>query len=97
LAEKNILISELHHRVKNNLAIISGLFSLKLNDDLHDDAKQVLLESRNRVRSMALIHNRLYKSDSLTHINFKEYADELISEIVSTYPTVSSSIQVNSK
>jgi two-component sensor histidine kinase len=94
LAEKNLLIAELHHRVKNNLAIISGLFSLKMNDDLHEDAKNVLLESRNRVRSMALIHNRLYKSDSLTDVNFNEYIQELISEIVSSYPTISNTIKV---
>lgn len=94
LDEKNILISELHHRVKNNLAIISGLFSLKINDDLHEDAKNVLLESRNRVRSMALIHNRLYKSDSLIDVNFNEYIQELISEITSSYPAISNTIKV---
>jgi two-component sensor histidine kinase len=94
LDEKNILISELHHRVKNNLAIISGLFSLKLNDNLHEEAKNVLLESRNRVRSMALIHNRLYKSDNLSDVNFNEYIQELISEIISSYPTISNSIEV---
>ncbi|MBL7937636.1 MAG: sensor histidine kinase [Bacteroidia bacterium] len=95
LAEKNILISELHHRVKNNLAIISGLFSLKINDDLHEDAKHVLMESRNRVRSMALIHNRLYKSNHLTNVNFDEYAKELISEISASYPTISNSVKIN--
>lgn len=94
LSEKNLLIAELHHRVKNNLAIISGLFSLKINDDLHEDAKNVLLESRNRVRSMALIHNRLYKNDSLTDVNFNEYIQELIFEITSSYPTISETISV---
>lgn len=95
LDEKNILIAELHHRVKNNLAIISGLFSLKLNDNLHEDAKNVLLESRNRVRSMALIHNRLYNGNSLTEVNFEEYAQELVSEINSSYPTLSNPISIN--
>lgn len=95
LDEKNILISELHHRVKNNLAIISGLFSLKINDDLHEDAKNVLLESRNRVRSMALIHNRLYKSDNMTNVNFEEYAKELISEISASYPAVANSVKID--
>lgn len=95
LAEKNLLIAELHHRVKNNLAIISGLFSLTLNDDLPDDAKNVLLESRNRVRSMALIHNRLYKSDSLTDVNFEEYIQELIAEITTSYPSISNAIKVS--
>ncbi len=95
LDEKNILIAELHHRVKNNLAIISGLFSLKINDDLHEDAKNVLLESRNRVRSMALIHNRLYKSDNLTNIDFEAYAKELISEISASYPAVANSVKID--
>lgn len=94
LDEKNLLIAELHHRVKNNLAIISGLFSLTLNDNLPDDAKNVLIESRNRVRSMALIHNRLYKSDNFTDVNFEDYIQELISEITSSYPAISNSIKV---
>lgn len=95
LTEKNLLIAELHHRVKNNLAIISGLFSLTINDNLHEDAKNVLLESRNRVRSMALIHNRLYKSDSFTDVNFDEYIHELVSEITTSYPSISNTINVN--
>ena len=97
LTEKNVLIAELHHRVKNNLAIISGLFSLKLNDDLHEDAKKVLLESRNRVRSMALIHNRLYNSGNLTDVNFDEYAKELINEINVSYPAVANSVKINTE
>lgn len=94
LTEKKLLIAELHHRVKNNLAIISGLFSLTINDNLHEDAKNVLLESRNRVRSMALIHNRLYKSDSFTDVNFDEYIHELVSEITTSYPSISNAINV---
>ena len=58
LNEKNVLLAELHHRVKNNLAIISGLINLKINDDLHIDAKSTLIESRNRIQSMASIHNQ---------------------------------------
>jgi two-component sensor histidine kinase len=95
LAEKNVLIAELHHRVKNNLAIISGLFSLKISDNLHEDAKNVLLESRNRVRSMALIHNRLYDSHHLTDVKFDEYIHELITEINASYPTASGSVKIN--
>jgi two-component sensor histidine kinase len=94
LAEKNVLIAELHHRVKNNLAIISGLFSLKISDSLHEDARNVLLESRNRVRSMALIHNRLYDSNHLTDVKFDEYIHELIQEINASYPTVSGSVKI---
>jgi two-component sensor histidine kinase len=95
LAEKEVLLSELHHRVKNNLAIISGLFSLKINTDMPPEAKNVLVESRNRVLSMSLIHNRLYKNNNLSDVNFEQYTAELISEINSSYPSISGSIKVN--
>jgi two-component sensor histidine kinase len=95
LAEKDILMAELHHRVKNNLAIISGLFSLKITDNLNSEARNVLIESRDRVRSMSLIHNRLYKSCNLLEVNFEEYIKELVAEINSSYPNTSSSISIS--
>jgi two-component sensor histidine kinase len=94
LKEKNILLAELHHRVKNNLAIISGLFNLKISNDLHIDAKNTLIESRNRVHSMAIIHNQLYKNNSLNDIDFNNYACELINEISKSYPSISDSIKI---
>lgn len=94
LAEKEVLLSELHHRVKNNLAIIAGLFSLKISTDPPSEARNVLVESRNRVISMSLIHNRLYKSNDLTDVNFEQYIAELISEINASYPSVSGSVKV---
>lgn len=95
LAEKDILMAELHHRVKNNLAVISGLFSLKITDNLNEEAKSVLIESRDRVRSMSLIHNQLYKNHSLVEVNFDEYVKELVTEINSSYPSVSNSISIS--
>lgn len=95
LAEKDILMAELHHRVKNNLAIISGLFSLKITDNLNEEARSVLIESRDRVRSMSLIHNRLYKSQNILEVNFEEYINELVTEINSSYPIVSSSVSIS--
>ncbi len=95
LAEKEVLLSELHHRVKNNLAIISGLFSLKIDTNVPQEAKNVLVESRNRVLSMSLIHNRLYNNNQLSNVNFEQYTAELISEINLSYPSVSGSIQVS--
>ena len=94
LAEKEVLLSELHHRVKNNLAIISGLFSLKISTDPPSEARNVLVESRNRVLSMSLIHNRLYKNNNLANVNFEQYTAELISEINASYPSISGSIKV---
>lgn len=95
LAEKEVLLSELHHRVKNNLAIISGLFSLKIDTDPPSEARNVLVESRNRVLSMSLIHNRLYNNQKLTDVNFEQYTKELISEINTSYPSVSGSVDVH--
>ena len=94
LTEKNVLLSELHHRVKNNLAIISGLINLKISNDLHIDAKNTLIESRNRIHSMALIHNQLYKNNNLNDIDFNDYACELIKEISKSYPSISDSIKI---
>lgn len=95
IAEKDILLTELHHRVKNNLAVIAGLFSLKLDSIKNEEAREVLLESRNRVRSMALIHNRLYKASNFANVNFEEYIHELVNEIKLSYPAIANSIALN--
>jgi two-component sensor histidine kinase len=80
--------------VKNNLAIISGLFSLKIGNDPPSEARNVLVESRNRVISMSLIHNRLYKNSNFADVNFEQYIAELISEINASYPSISGSVKV---
>jgi two-component sensor histidine kinase len=94
LSEKDILLAEIHHRVKNNLAIIASLFNLQIGTVENEEAKSILLESKNRVKSMALIHDRLYKSDRLSHIDFDKYTSELIDEIQYSYPTLSKNISV---
>jgi len=94
LAEKEILLAELHHRVKNNLAVMAGFFSLKLNSTDNHEAKEILLESRNRVNSMALIHNQLYRKDDFSEINFTAFITELVDEIKGSYPSISKSIKV---
>jgi PAS domain S-box-containing protein len=75
--EKTVLLQEVHHRVKNNLAVISSLLSLKADATGSSEAKLALDESQQRVRSMALIHEHLYGSSHLDRINFSEYAQEL--------------------
>jgi two-component sensor histidine kinase len=95
LSEKEILVAEIHHRVKNNLAIIASLFNLQLSTVENEVAKNILLESKNRVKSMALIHDRLYKSDNMSDVDFAKYTKELIDEIQFSYPTLSSAIIVN--
>ena len=85
LKEKNILIQEIHHRVKNNMQIISSLLNLQKQYVDEKEAVNVLMESQNRVRSMSLIHEKLYLSNDLTHINFAEYIKSLVMNLFYTY------------
>jgi len=85
LREKEILLREIHHRVKNNLQIISSLLSLQA-DGLRDPAiRDVLTESRGRVATMALIHEQLYRSQDLNEIDMDAYLRQLLPRLVSTY------------
>jgi len=85
LEEKNILLREIHHRVKNNLQVISSL--LKLQSQYIEDvgAIKAIAEGRNRVHSMALLHQNLYKEDNLTGVNMKEYFTNLIEGLFDAY------------
>jgi two-component sensor histidine kinase/PAS domain-containing protein len=78
LAEKTILLKEIHHRVKNNLALVSSLLSMKADAVANPVAKQALLQSQQRVYSMALIHEHLYGNERLDRINFADYATQLV-------------------
>jgi PAS domain S-box-containing protein len=78
LEEKEVLIKEIHHRVKNNLQIISSLISLQASYTSEPEAQEMFQESKNRIRSMALIHEKLYISDDLAHIDFSEYLHSLV-------------------
>ncbi|MGZ7044289.1 MAG: PAS domain S-box protein [Methanobacterium sp.] len=82
LEEKEVLIKEIHHRVKNNLQIISSLISLQASYTSEPEAQKMFQESKNRIRSMALIHEKLYQSDDLVQIDFKEYLQSLVNMLV---------------
>lgn len=85
LAEKNTLLKEIHHRVKNNLQMVSSLLSLQ-SDYIEDDAALDALQmGQRRVRSMAIIHQKLYMRDEVsTAVSAKDYLDQLISELMQT-------------
>ncbi len=80
-----LVMKELHHRVKNNLQIVSSLLSLQTYK-LHDEESiSVFKESQQRVQAMSLIHQRLYTSDLLTSVNMKEYITDLVETLLSSY------------
>ena len=79
------MLREIHHRVKNNLQIISGLLNLQSRQIANPEAQEAVREGRNRVKSMALIHQKLYQQDNLTGVSMQEYLTDLISSIQQTF------------
>ncbi len=94
LKEKEVLLSEIHHRVKNNMQIISSL--LKLQSDQISDANdlEMIKDSQNRIKSMSLIHEKLYRSKDLSHIDFSDYITDLIRALFRSYGVSSDQIAI---
>jgi PAS domain S-box-containing protein len=84
LSDKEVLLREIHHRVKNNLQIISSLLSLQ-ERYVEDDSVDLLKESQGRVKTMAMIHEKLYQSPTFTNIRIKEYIMELVNNVLYSY------------
>jgi len=82
LREKELLLKEIHHRVKNNLAVIGSLLYLRSGAMRDEDSRRILDECGERVRSMALVHERLYQSEDLSEVDFGDYAAELANEML---------------
>lgn len=81
LKEKEVLIQEIHHRVKNNLQIIVSLLRLQASSSEDEHSMQILHESERRVHAMALIHEQLYHAANLSHIDVKDYLQDLIKSL----------------
>lgn len=94
--ENKLLIKEIHHRVKNNLQIISSLLSAQEgNFPCDDKLKKILSESQNRIKSLAIIHEELYQNNHVTNVNSRYYIERLIRNIDSSFSSSSKSIEVD--
>lgn len=82
LKEKETLLQEIHHRVKNNLAVVSGMLQLQAFNSENEELQKSLKDSESRIKTMALIHEQLYQSQSLSQIDFGQYVEELITNIM---------------
>jgi len=94
LAEKEILLKEIHHRVKNNMQIISSLLNLQAGQVDNEQLLGIFKESQNRIKAMALIHESLYKSRDFTNIDFSEYIRILIKRTFDVYSQTSERISL---
>jgi len=94
LAEKEVLLKEIYHRVKNNLQVVSGLLNMQGRGVSDAGMKQLLQESSNRVKSMALVHEQLYRSGDLSNISFREYVEQLVEHLMYAHRPLSARVPI---
>ncbi len=95
LNEKELLLKEIHHRVKNNLQVISSLLKLQSNHFNDFKLKAAFDESISRVRSMSLVHQKLYQTNNQVSVNFNEYLNNFVSYLFQTFGAAKSRIRAN--
>jgi ammonium transporter len=92
LKEKEMLLREIHHRVKNNLQVISSLLSLQSRYHKDEHAIEMAKESQNRIKAMALIHEKLYRSKDFANVEFNDYIKNLVNDLLASYKVSASRI-----
>ncbi|MCZ7357872.1 MAG: PAS domain S-box protein [Candidatus Methanoperedens sp.] len=95
LKEKEILLREIHHRVKNNLMIVSSLLAHQSQYIRDKNVIDMFIESQNRILSIALVHEKLYQSKNLAKIDFNEYISDMIADVIQTFEVNGSKITLN--
>jgi len=93
--EKEILLKEIHHRVKNNMEIISSLLTMQYRRVQDDEVKYILKQSRSRINTMALVHEFLYLGENLAYINLEDYIRRLIDDIKELYISNNTYLEVD--
>ena len=94
LQEKELLLREIHHRVKNNLQIISSLLSLQSRSSKDEHSIEMVRESQNRIKVMALIHEKLYRSKDFANVEFNDYIKDLVYDLFASYKVSTSRISL---
>ena len=85
LREKEILLHEVHHRVKNNMQVITSLLKIQSGYVRDDDVREMFEECQNRILAMSLVHEKLYKSKDIANVDFKEYIKTLLHDVFWSY------------
>lgn len=94
LYQKELLLKEIHHRVKNSLSIVSGLIEIQLSSTENREATHILQDCRTRIQSVAMIHEKLYKTESLSDIDLDYYIKDLVESIHGTFTEVKDSVDL---
>jgi PAS domain S-box-containing protein len=95
LQEKEVLLKEVHHRVKNNLQVISSILNLQSSYVKDEATVNVLRESQNRIKSMAFIHESLYQANDFSSINFADYVVNLLQNLMQSYSKLNQTVKLN--